>query len=149
MKNATGYDLTSLMVGSEGTLGVITKIVFRLIPFPTKDITLLIPFNSVEKACKAVSAVFREGITPSALEFIERDAILWTIRYTDIDMNIADNVKAHLLVEVDGDNIQQLYKDCEGIANVMQKFDCGEILLADSESEKSKLWKLRLSLIHI
>ena len=146
LKNATGYDLTSLMVGSEGTLGVITKIVFRLIPFPTKDITLLIPFNSVEKACQAVSAVFREGITPSALEFIERDAILWTIRYTDIDMSIADNVKAHLLVEVDGDNIQQLYKDCEDIANVMQKFDCGEILLADSESEKRKLWKLRRSI---
>ena len=146
LKNATGYDLTSLMVGSEGTLGVITKIVFRLIPFPTKDITLLIPFNSVEKACQAVSAVFREGITPSALEFMERDAILWTIRYTDIDMSIADNVKAHLLVEVDGNNIQQLYKDCEDIANVMQKFDCGEILLADSESEKSKLWKLRRSI---
>ena len=146
LKNATGYDLTSLMVGSEGTLGVITKIVFRLIPFPTKDITLLIPFNSVEKACQAVSAVFREGITPSALEFIERDAILWTIRYTDIDMSIADNVKAHLLVEVDGNNIQQLYKDCEDIANVMQKFDCGEILLADSESEKRKLWKLRRSI---
>ena len=146
LKNATGYDLTSLMVGSEGTLGVITKIVFRLIPFPTKDITLLIPFTSVEKACQAVSAVFREGITPSALEFIERDAILWTIRYADIDMSIADNVKAHLLVEVDGDNIQKLYNDCEDIANVMQKFDCGEILLADSESEKSKLWKLRRSI---
>jgi glycolate oxidase len=143
LKNATGYDLTALMIGSEGTLGIITKIVFRLIPLPTQDITLLIPFHSAEKACEAVSAVFRAGITPSALEFIERDATLWTIKYTDIDMQIADDVKAHLLVEVDGDDMDKLYKDCERIAKVMEQFDCGEILLADSESQKNQIWKLR------
>lgn len=143
LKNVTGYDLTALMIGSEGTLGIITKIVFRLIPLPTKDITLLIPFHSAEKACKAVSAVFRIGITPSALEFIERDAILWTIKYTDIDMQIPDDIKAHLLVEVDGDDLEKLYKDCECVAEVMQQFDCGEILLADSESQKNKIWRLR------
>ena len=88
LKNSTGYDLTSLMVGSEGTLGIITKIVFKLIPLPTKDITLLVPFTSAEKACEAVSAIFISGITPSALEFIERDAIDWTIKYTDINMHI-------------------------------------------------------------
>ncbi|MDP7567136.1 MAG: FAD-binding protein, partial [Flavobacteriales bacterium] len=68
LKNSTGYNLTQLMVGSEGTLGIITKIVFKLLPLPTKDITILVPFNSIEKACEAVSAVFRAGITPSALE---------------------------------------------------------------------------------
>jgi len=146
LKNVTGYDLTALMIGSEGTLGVITKIVFRLIPLPTKDITLLIPFHSTKKACEAVSAVFRTGITPSALEFIERDAILWTIKYTDIDMQIPDDVKAHLLVEVDGDDLEKLYKDCECVAEVMEQFDCGEILLADSESQKNKIWRLRRSI---
>ena len=84
LKTSTGYNLTQLMVGSEGTLGIITKIVFRLIPLPTKDITILVPFNSAERACEAVSAVFRAGITPSALEFIERDAIDWTLKHTDI-----------------------------------------------------------------
>ena len=63
LKNSTGYNLTQLMVGSEGTLGIITKIIFRLIPLPTKDITMLVPFNSTERACEAVSAVFRAGIT--------------------------------------------------------------------------------------
>ena len=143
LKNSTGYNLTQLMIGSEGTLGIITKIVFKLIPLPTKDITMLAPFSSTEKACEAVSAVFRAGITPSALEFIERDAIDWTIQYTDVEIQILENVQAHLLIEVDGNDIDLLYKDCEKIAEVMEQFDCGEILLADSESQKEQLWKLR------
>jgi len=145
LKNSTGYNLTQLFVGSEGTLGIITKIVFKLIPLPTKDISLLVPFNSSEKACEAVSAVFRAGITPSALEFIERDAIDWTKKYSDIELNIDDDVKAHLLVEVDGNDLERLYKECEQIFEVMQEFDCGEILLADSEIQKNSLWKLRRS----
>ena len=145
LKNSTGYNLTQLMIGSEGTLGIITKIVFKLIPLPTKDITMLVPFSSAEKACEAVSAVFRAGITPSALEFIERDAIDWTIKYTDVEIQILEDVQAHLLVEVDGNDIDLLYKDCEKIAEVMEQFDCGEILLADSESQKEQLWKLRRS----
>jgi glycolate oxidase len=143
LKNATGYDLTSLMIGSEGTLGIITTIVFRLIPLPTKDITMLVPFNSAEKACEAVSAVFRAGIIPSALEFIERDAINWTLKYTDVKLQINDDVKAHLLVEVDGNDLDILHKDCERIFEVMEMFECGEILFADSESQKNQIWKLR------
>jgi len=145
LKNSTGYNLTQLLIGSEGTLGIITKIVFKLIPLPTKDITMLAPFSSAEQACEAVSAVFRAGITPSALEFIERDAIDWTIKYTDIEIQILDNVQAHLLIEVDGNDIDLLYKDCEKIAEVMEQFDCGEILLADSGGQKEQLWKLRRS----
>ena len=143
LKNSTGYDLTSLMVGSEGTLGVITKIVFKLISLPTKDITLLVPFDSAENACKAVSAIFICGITPSALEFIERDAIDWTIKYTDINMKIEDNVQAHLLIEVDGNDIEQLYVDCEKISDVLNNFNCGNILIADSNEQKDRLWKMR------
>ena len=143
LKNATGYDLTSLMIGSEGTLGIITKIVFKLIPLPTNDVTMLIPFFSAEDACEAVSAIFCAGIIPSALEFIEREAIDYTLKYSNIEMNIEDSVEAHLLVEVDGYNMDLLYKDCEVIANVMEKFNCGEILLADTHNEKEKLWKLR------
>ena len=146
LKNSTGYNLTQLMIGSEGTLGIITKIVFKLIPLPTKDITMLVPFSSAEKACQAVSVVFRAGITPSALEFIERDAIDWTIKYTDVEIQILEDVKAHLLVELDGNDIDLLYNDCEKIAKVMEQFDCGEILLADSESQKGQLWKLRRSI---
>tara|TARA_B100000900_G_scaffold409861_1_gene426499 strand:- start:816 stop:2216 length:1401 start_codon:yes stop_codon:yes gene_type:complete len=144
LKNATGYNLTQLMIGSEGTLGVITKIVFRLITLPTKDISMLIPFTSSEMACQAVSAVFRAGIKPSCLEFMERDAIDWTLKYTDASINnLTDDVQAHLLIEVDGNDIDLLYKDCEKIADVLLEFGCGEILIADSKSQKDQLWNLR------
>tara|TARA_B110000263_G_scaffold31229_1_gene23654 strand:- start:8740 stop:10140 length:1401 start_codon:yes stop_codon:yes gene_type:complete len=143
LKNATGYDLTSLMIGSEGTLGVITKIVFRLIPLPQKDISILVPFNSSIKACEAVSAVFTAGITPSALEFIERDAIDWTLKYTDIKMDINSDVQAHLLIEVDGNDMDILLTECEKISNIMYDFECGEILLADSKEQKDRLWRMR------
>jgi len=143
LKNSTGYDLTSLMIGSEGTLGIITKIVFRLIPLPQKDISILVPFNSAVKACEAVSAVFSAGITPSALEFIERDAIDWTLKYTDIKMDIDSKVQAHLLIEVDGNNLDILFDECEKISNIMYEYESGEILLADSKDQKDRLWKMR------
>ena len=146
LKNSTGYNLTQLMIGSEGTLCIITKIVFKLIPKPSKDITMLVPFYSIEKACESVSEVFRMGITPSALEFIERDAIDWTLKYSDVEMNISDKVKAHLLIEVDGNNMDLLFKDCEVISEVMERYECGEILIADSERQKEQLWKLRRSI---
>tara|TARA_B100001029_G_C14932455_1_gene378455 strand:- start:79 stop:879 length:801 start_codon:yes stop_codon:yes gene_type:complete len=131
------------MIGSEGTLGIITKIIFKLIPLPSKDLTMLVPFNSAEKACQSVSAVFNYGIIPSALEFIERDAIDWTLKYSDYKIDIQKDVQAHLLIEVDGDNLDLLYSDCEKIADIMQKFECGEILLADNERQKEQLWQIR------
>ena len=143
LKNSTGYDLTSLMIGSEGTLGIITKIVFKLIPLPTKDITMLVPFKSAENACEAVSAIFMNGITPSALEFIERDAIDWTLKYSDIKMDIKEDIQAHLLIEVDGNDLDDLFNDCEKISNVLYDFECGEILLAESKEQKDRLWRLR------
>jgi glycolate oxidase len=144
LKYSTGYNLTQLMIGSEGTLGVITKIVFRLIPFPQNNIVILVPFNSAEKACEAVSAVFRAGITPSGMEFMERDAIDWVRKFEkDISVDVPDAVQAHLLIEVDGNDMDVLYKDIEKISEVMMQFDCGEILLADSAAQKEMLWKMR------
>jgi glycolate oxidase len=70
LKNATGYNLTQLIVGSEGTLCIVTKIVLKLIPLPKYDLLMLVPFNSLEKASEAVSAIFRAGFTPSALELV-------------------------------------------------------------------------------
>ncbi|MFM7813486.1 MAG: FAD-binding oxidoreductase, partial [Flavobacteriales bacterium] len=74
LKNSTGYNLTQLMVGSEGTLGIITEATLKLIPMPAHQLLMLVPFADPYQACEAVSAIFRAGITPSALEFMERDA---------------------------------------------------------------------------
>lgn len=144
IKNATGYNLTQLIVGSEGTLGVITKAVLRLIPLPQHTMLMLIPFYSAEKAGEAVSAIFRAGITPSALEFMERNAIDWALRYIeDIQLPVEEPIQAHLLVEVDGNYPETLMSDCEKIAEVVSSYEAGEILFADNETQKSQLWKLR------
>jgi glycolate oxidase len=144
LKYSTGYNLTHLMIGSEGTLGIITKIVFRLIPYPQQNLVLLVPFNDAAAACAAVSAVFRAGITPSGLEFMERDAIDWVRAFVpDINIDVPDEVQAHLLVEVDGNDLDVLYKDAERIAEVMQENGSGDVLFADTADQKNMLWLMR------
>ena len=143
LKNATAYNLTQLMVGSEGTLGVITKAVFRLIPLPTRDVLMLVPFYKAEKACEAVPEIFKTGITPSVMEFMERDAIEYVMRFNDININIEDNIEALLLIEVDGNDMDVLMKEAEIILSVVEKFEIGEVLFADSQAQKDKLWEAR------
>lgn len=144
LKNATGYNLTQLIVGSEGTLGIITKIVLKLIPHPTHDLLMLVPFMKAEEACEAVAAIFKEGITPSGMEFMERDAIQWTIEKVDnITLEVDKKHAAHLLIEVDGFDEEKLMQECEKISEVVSKFDIGEILFADSQAQKDKLWEIR------
>ncbi len=144
LKNATGYNLTQLMVGSEGTLGIVTKIVFKLIPQPKHDLLLLVPFPSAQKACEAVTHIMRSGITPSGLEFMERDAIDWTLDYLeDVNLPVSDEVQAHLLIEVDGNNKDLLFEECEKITDIVEQHDCTEVLFADTDKKKADLWRLR------
>lgn len=146
LKNATGYNLTQLMVGSEGTLGIITKIVIRLIPHPTHDLLMLVPFYDSTKACEAVAAIFQAGITPSGLEFMERDALTWTQNFlNDYSLKVADNHAAHLLIEVDGFNSDVLMDECQKIMTVLESFETDEILFAETKAQKDALWKLRRS----
>lgn len=145
LKNSTGYNLTQLMVGSEGTLGIITKIVFKLIPLPAQNLLMLVPFFSAEKACEAVSAVFRAGFTPSALEFMERDAIDFVMQFVDVIIPVKENIKAHLLIEVDGNDLDALMKDCEKITELMYQYQCDDVMFADTVQQKADLWKMRRS----
>ena len=146
LKNSTGYNLTQLMVGSEGTLGVITKAVLKLLPQNSHNVLMLVPFYKAHEACEAVSAIFRAGIVPSALEFMERDAIDWTLQFHDnINVNVNDNVQAHLLIEVDGNYPEILMLEAEKIMTVVEQFEIDEVLFADTEDQKNALWKLRRS----
>ena len=144
LKNSTGYNFTQLMVGSEGTLGIITKIVLKLIPHPRFNIVLLAPFTSMEQAASAVAATFQAGIVPSCMEFMEREAIDWVCKWLgDVTIPIADDVRANLLIELDGNDMDMLLKQSEQLYEVLMKFDCGEILFADSEAQKADLWRMR------
>ena len=144
LKNSTGYNLTQLMVGSEGTLGVITKAVLKLLPKNNHNVLMLVPFFKAHEACEAVSAIFRAGITPSALEFMERDAIDWTIRFVEgISVTIKPEHQAHLLIEVDGNYPDILMQEAEKILTVVEQFDIDEVLFADTEDQKNALWKMR------
>ena len=144
LKNSTGYNLTQLMVGSEGTLGVVTKIVLKLIPQNKHNVLLLVPFYKAEQACEAVSAIFRKGIVPSALEFMERDAIDWTVKFLDgISVDIKPEHQAHLLIEVDGNYPDVLMIEAEKILEVVEQFEIDEVLFADTDEQKNALWRMR------
>jgi glycolate oxidase len=146
LKNATGYNLTQLLTGSEGTLGIITKIVLKLIPLPTHDLLMLVPFRKVEEACEAVAAIFKAGITPSGLEFMERDALILTKDFLhDTEFEVAADHAAHLLIEVDGFDPEVLMRDMEAIMLVLENFDIDEPLFAESKAQKDALWRLRRS----
>jgi glycolate oxidase len=143
LKFSTGYHLTQLMVGSEGTLGFVTKIVVKLIPLPKYNLLMLASFSDPYKACASVAEIFKNGITPSALEFMERDAILYTMAYSSIAHPISEDTQAQLLIEVDGNYLDTLYKDCDIINNVLEASGATDVLFADNDFEKGKLWALR------
>jgi len=104
----------------------------------------LVPFFKAEQACEAVSAIFRAGITPSALEFMERDAIDWSLKYVDgISVEVKPEHKAHLLIEVDGSYPEILIQEAEKILEVVEQFDIDDVLFADSIDQKNALWKMR------
>ncbi|MCQ6956643.1 FAD-binding oxidoreductase [Mucilaginibacter aquariorum] len=143
LKYASGYNLTQLLIGSEGTLGIVTKIVTKLIPKPTLDALMLASFSTNEDACAAVSAIFRAGVVPSALEFMERRGIEWVIEHDGIAFDLKDGIGAFLLIEADGTNQDVIFADCEKINEVLEQHNCQDVLFADSSAQKEELWRIR------
>jgi len=143
LKYSSGYNLTQLMIGSEGTLAVVTKIVTKLIPKPAHSVLMLASFSENEAACAAVSAIFRAGVTPSALEFMERKGVAWVIEHDDIKFDLKDGVNAFLMIEFDGDDMDVMLNDCEKTNTVLEQFNCSEVLLADTAGQKEDLWRMR------
>lgn len=144
LKNSTGYNLTQLVVGSEGTLAIVTKIVLRLIPLPKYDLLMLVPFRSLQKAGEAVSAIFRAGFTPSALELMDRDAIQIDANAVDhTAVPVSEDIEAHLIIEVDGNHLDTLMLEIEAIASLLEEHEAGEVFFAEDAQQKEELWKLR------
>lgn len=142
LKNVTGYNLTQLIVGSEGTLAVITKIYFRLLPLPKHRTMLLVPFNSLEEPARAVPAIMHAGVVPSVLEFMERDTIEITQRHLGKSFPNAD-AAAHLLIELDGNDEAIIQREAERVAEIVLEHGAIDVLVADTDAKMGELWAMR------
>lgn len=145
LKNSTGYNLTQLLIGSEGTLAVITKIRVKLIPLPQLRRLVLVPFETLEAAASAVAAIFQRGITPSALEFMERAAV----KAAEDKLNKRwpnGEAGAQLLIEVDGNHEDLLMEQLGTIGEVVEQFGATDVVLADDPVKVADIWALRRSI---
>lgn len=145
LKNVSGYNLTQLIIGSEGTLAIITKITFRLIPLPKFRKVMLVAFSSIEDATAAVAVIFQRGITPSALEFMERAAVRAAEERLGKKFPNGE-AEAQLLIEVDGNYEDSLNKDIEVIAAVVEEHRPLDVLLAEDRQKIEDVWALRRSM---
>ncbi len=141
IKDVAGYDITKLFVGSEGTLGLITSATLKLIPKPKARATALALFNRLEDVGKAVTKIFTSGIFPSALEFMDSDAIRAVEDYKPVGL---PKVEALLLIEVDG-SPQSVLDDIRQIEELLKPMGV-EVRIAKNKEEEEKLWAARKSL---
>jgi len=142
LKNSTGYNLTQLIIGSEGTLGIITKIYFKLLPLPAKKKVILVAYNSIDECASSVAKIFQAGIIPSALEMMERTAIEAAKRQLSKEFPNS-HAEAQLLIEVDGNYEEALDKDIERIAEVVSDSGAFDIVMAEDANKMAELWALR------
>lgn len=142
LKNVTGYNLTQLLIGSEGTLGIITKIIFRLIPMPKIRKLMLVAFKDIEDCAKTVSKIFQAGITPSALELMENSAMNAAEKQLGKKFPNGD-ASAQLLIEVDGNYEESLNNDIEMIAEIVTENGAYDVILAEDNHKMNELWALR------
>ena len=143
MKSVAGYDLTSLLVGSEGTLGVITRIYLKLLPLPEARRTMQAIFPSMDAAAKTVSAIIRAKIIPSTLEFIDQAAIRCVEDYLKAGLPV--HAEAILIIEVDGDS-EVVDKYADKIEQICMQGGAEKVKIAQTAQEADELWKVRRSI---
>ena len=142
VKNSTGYALKDLMIGSEGTLGIITKAVLKLVPLPAITVSLLIPFPSIEAAIHTVPELIRSGLNLTAIEFMERQTILFSEEY--LGKRFPDTKSpAYLLLTVDGNAKAEVDRILEGAAELCLGCGATDAFIVDTEERKASVWTAR------
>lgn len=140
MKNVVGYDLTRLLVGSEGTLGIVTRIILRLLPKPAGRKTMLVAFESIDGAAQAVSAIIGKKIIPTTLEFMDAAAIDCVRKAADIDLPA--DCRAVLIIEVDGD-LEVLQRQAGEIIDIIAPLGVVETRVGETAAQSEAIWKVR------
>jgi glycolate oxidase len=141
IKNVTGYSLMHLIVGSEGTLAIVTEVTLKLLPLPEAKIDLLIPFNSLEQSVDTAVKIIRSGIAPATIEFMEREAIKASEKYLEKKTPFSD-AEVHILVELDGkkENIQKEY---EVLGELALENGAIDVYVAEDKGEQDRVWEAR------
>ena len=142
VKNSTGYAMKDLMVGSEGTLGIITKATLKLLPLPKKAISLLIPFPSLEQAIGTVPLIIKSKSIPTAIEFMQREVIMDAEKY--LGKKFPDNSSdAYLLLKFDGNSTEEIEKAYDSVAKICLEQGALDILISDTNEREESIWKAR------
>lgn len=143
VKDVTGYDLVQLMVGSEGTLGIFTKIILKLLPLPTAKVDLLVLFEDVPSAIAMVPQIMTNGrIIPTAIEFMDKLSVQTTCRYLNEELPY-EQAGAMLLIEVDGGSEAQVEKEYETIGELCLEHGALEVYVADNHTTQERVWSVR------
>jgi glycolate oxidase len=146
VKNATGYNLIQLLVGSEGTLAVVTQIILRLLPLPQVQVDLLVPFDDFQAAADTVSDIIGHRILPTAIEFMERDSIHAVERLLGKSVPF-DDAAAHLLIQIDGNLAEAVDAEVEIIGDLCLERGARDLLVARDRPTRDRLWEARRKII--
>ena len=142
VKTSSGYSLIDLMVGSEGTLGFLTKLTVKLIPEPKVNLSLLMPFDDLDACIGAVPAVLGCGCEPTAVEFMEREVIACAETY--LGKQFPDtSADAYLLVRLDGPSAEALKPAMDQLTDLALSIGAKDVLLADTDERKESIWNAR------
>ena len=142
VKNSSGYSLLDLLIGSEGTLAFLTKLTVRLVPEPRVNLSLLIPFDDLDKCIEAVPAILGCGAEPTAVEFMEREVIKAAETYLGKQFPDA-SADAYLLIRLDGESASALKPAMDRLTELALSLGAKDVLLADTEERKESIWNAR------
>ena len=142
VKNSSGYDLKDLIIGSEGTLGLVTKAILKLLPLPKKAISLLIPFPSLEAAIGTVPLIIKSKTIPTAIEFMQREVIEDAEEY--LGKAFPDKQSdAYLLLKFDGNSVEEIEAAYANVAKLCLEQGALDVLISDTEEREESIWKAR------
>lgn len=144
IKNVTGYNLTQLFTGSEGTLGIITKVLLRLIPMPKVRNTLQLMFPSIEEACAAIHQMLQSGVVPAAAELMDKTSMQAIARHRKL--TIDPDIEACIIIEIDGEDDNALDKQAGHIDKIARQCQVKEVCIAGTAKEADEIWSMRRGL---